>query len=158
MPRAKKTAKAKEFFIKGKQDITDPDAPVISDEFVDIRGGNEYRGQTIEVRSDTHLEDDRGVGDPIYLKGFLFALNPEEFNKREYSAQEVFDMFSRGIESMLWTDGLSVDKDLAPTVTYKNQRTHVLITVWAKPRHAILDKTKTLSEIARETRTNSNQV
>lgn len=150
----------KRYFIKDKEVITDPDAPVISNEFADFREEGVYQGQTIEVQSDTKLEEDHGTGEPYILRTFTFALSPELVNKGVPDSQDLFNAFSKGIESYLWTDGLIAVKELPPRIVFTKKKTHILIMVWAVPRlgQSVLETPKTLSEIIRESRPNTNSL
>jgi hypothetical protein len=142
----------KKYFIKGKEEITDTDAPVISDEFIDKVDGDEYRGQTIEVQSDTKLEDDLGTGDPIVMRAYEFATDPRllQPNTQFPMAQEFFDSHMKGIAGMLWGDGLTPETEIEPRLIFSKDRRTYLITVWARPQlgQAVLETPKTLSEIA----------
>ncbi len=157
----KSTTKAKKFFIKGKEKVTDLDAPVVSDEFIDKQPEGEYTGQTIEVHSDTKLEDDKGTGDAYILRTYEFGTNPE-FLMKMPDAQTIFDSHMRGISGMLWSDGMTPVTDLEPKIIFSKDRRKYLIMVWAKPSigQTILETTKTLSEYAREShsRNDSNKV
>lgn len=156
----KKKPEQKRYFIKDKEVITDSSAPVISNEFIDTVDGDEYRGQTIEVQSDTKLEADQGEGDPYILRTFNFALDPVLMKERKPNPQELFNAFSRGIEAMLWGDGLTVVSELEPRLIFTKKKTHVLIMVWAKPRmgQSILENPKTLTEIISDSRTNPHKI
>src|SRR3990167_3741927 len=105
----------KEFFIKGKQEITDTNAPVISDEFIDTtREEGDYVGQTIEVHSETKLEQDKGEGGGIAMRTFEFASNPMIFQHGIPDPQAIFNSHLKGIEATLWQDGLEPMTELEP--------------------------------------------
>lgn len=154
----------KEYFIKGKQEITDAAAPVISNEFIDTT--NDYTGQTIEVQSDTKLEEDQGEGGVAAMKAFEFAANPLIFQHGIPSPQDVFNSHIRGIEAMLWQDGLEPVVEMEPRLIFASDRSKYLILVWARPQRGqfmlernMINRAQTLSEIVKnETRSNSDQV
>ncbi len=151
-----------EFYIRGKDEIKNPDAPVISDEFIDTtREEGLYQGQTIEVRSDTKLEEDKGTGDVAILRTFRFTPNPEIFNVRMPSIDEIFASHQNGIMGLLWQDGMTPDKTLEPKFILSPDRSFYLIQVWARPSvgQTVIDETRTLSEIIKnDTRTNTNNL
>lgn len=146
--------KQKEFFIKGKQTITDPDAPVISNEFVDVREDGTYQGQTIEVSSDTKLEQDTGTGEVFIMRTYEFGANPLMFKDGFPHPQELFNSHMKGIAGMLWQDGLSPATELEPRVIYTPDRKKYLIMVWARPSlgQSVIDTPKTLTEIIHDGR------
>lgn len=133
-------------------------APIVGGEFVTKDG--DWQGQTVQVQSDKHLEDDLGTGDPVVLRTYGFGVNLEMFARRTPTFQEVFDSHKRGIAAMLWTDGLTPMEEVEPRIFFNKDRTQYFITVAAKPQvgQAVLDTTRTLSQIAHEGRTNPNQV
>ncbi len=151
----------KKYFIKGKEEITDLNAPVISNEFIDKQPEGDYQGQTIEVRSDTKLEEDLGTGEVAILRTFKFTANPEIFNKGNPSPQEIFESHRRGIEGLLWQDGMTPDKTLESKFILLDDRSAYFIQIWARPQmgQVTLDKTRTLSEIIKnDPRHNTNTV
>lgn len=155
--------KPKQFFIKGKDVITDPNAPVVSNEFVDHFEGNEYRGQTIEVQSDTKLEQDTGTGDAVVLRTYEFGTNPEmlaQLRKKLPHPQEMFNAHVNVISGMLWQDGLAPAEEIEPRLIFSKDRRKYMIIVGARPRlgKTMLEKTRTLTEIINEGRPNSNQI
>lgn len=148
----------KKYFIKGKEEITDLNAPVISNEFIDKQPEGDYQGQTIEVQSDTKLEADLGTGEVAILRTFRFTKNPEIFRTRIPSAQEIFESHKQGILGLLWQDGLTPDMNLE--VKFIPDREFYFIQIWARPQagQVLIEKTKTLSEIINEARPNTNKV
>ncbi len=162
----KKKAEKKEYFIKGKQIITDPSAPVISDEFIDVQPEGEYRGQTIEVQSETKLEDDLGVGSPFVLRSYEFRTDPQLLhdirNKKATfpSNQELFNAHAKGIAGMLWSDGLTPEISLDPVIIFSKDQSTYLIMVWAKPSlgQSVIDTPKTLSQIVHGSRKNRDKI
>lgn len=150
----------KQYFIKGKEEITDDNAPVISNEFVDVQPEGEYRGQTIEVKSDTKLEEDLGTGEAIIFRSFQFASNPEMFKNGRPSERVIFDSCVKGIESTLWVDGLKPAKDIPVNFVFAPDNSSFLINVWARPAmgNTLLEDTQTLTEIIHGRRQNRDEV
>lgn len=156
----KKVAHDKEFFIKGKQEITDPDAPVISNEFIDkSRPEGDYIGQTIEVQSETKLESDRGEGEEMVLRAYEFATDPRLLNDVSSgkipmpSNQELFNASLKGIMGYLWQDGLQPAEEIPPRVIFSKDRSKYIIMVGARAAHGqfFIDKPTTLGEIVKKT-------
>lgn len=153
----------KQFFIKGKDIITDPDAPIVSDEFIDKREDGEYTGQTIEVQSETKLEQDTGTGNAIVLRTYEFRVHPD-YLKPEAKLphpQEIFQSHMKGIAGMLWSDGLTPETGIDPRIIFSRDKKTYLIMVWASPQigQVLTEKPKTLSEIAKnETKSNRDEV
>lgn len=162
---AKKKVESKEFFTE-KQLKEDPklQGPAVKGEFVTDDGA--WQGQTIEVNSDTKLEQDTGEGDPIILRSYVFKANPQTFKdfKDKHGtfppAQAIFSSHQKGIEAMLWQDGLEPAQEIAPRVIIGKKGDEYLIMVGTRVRrgHTLLQKTKTLTEIINDTGTNTNKV
>jgi hypothetical protein len=161
----------KEFFIKGKQEITDANAPIISDEFIDTtREEGDYTGQTIEVHSETKLESDKGEGRGVVMRTFEFAASPIIFQNGTPNPQDIFNSHLKGIEATLWTDGLEPMVELEPRLIFTPTRDKYLILVWARVQKGQLskerevqEKARTLTDIAQEvnennTRQNSDKI
>ena len=156
---AKKTKK--EFFIKGKDVITDQDAPVVSDEFLDKRQPEgDYHGQTIEVKSDTKLEQDTGTGEAMVMRTFQYIANKEMFKNGRPSSQAIFEAHQKDIAGLLWSDGLTPATDVEPTFIFTPDYSKYLIMVWARPSigQTLVDNTKTLTEILNGSSTNRDEV
>lgn len=150
---------AKKYFIAGKEEVTDANAPVISNEFIDTtREEGEYRGQTIEVKSDTKLESDTGVGEAVVLRTYEFAANPEFFKNGLPNSQDVFDSHLKGIMAMLWQDGLQPAHEVEPKLIFSKGGDKYLIMIGARPSvgHSILEKPQTLTEIIHASRKDRN--
>lgn len=166
MPRKKK-AEQKEFYTEqqvAEGKATKQDAPVVGGEFVTEDG--EWQGQSVEVKSETKLEDDRGVGTEVIWRFFEFAANPEAFKEYEKShghmpyAQEIFQSHVKGIEAMLWQDGLRPIEEYPPRLILSKKKDRYLIHVAAEPSrgNVVVEKPKTLSEIANEGRKHTDKV
>lgn len=122
------------------------DAPIVGGEFV-TEDGN-WQGQTVEVKSDTHLEDDHGTGDPVIIRTFQFAANPLAFQQTP-TQQDIFDSHKKGIEALLWQDGLSPAQDIPPRFIVSKGKDKYAIIIAARPSlgQTLIEKTQTLSEI-----------
>lgn len=150
----------KEFFIEGKQEITNPDAPVISNEFVDLtREEGVYHGQDIEVHSETKLEADTGYGQEIVIRTYEFAMNPK-YAGQNVPAQEIFNSHLRGIESLLWQDGMKPYLGIEPRLIFSKDRSKYLIIVGAEAARGqwFNEQPKTLTELINESRTDKDEV
>ena len=156
--------KHKEFFIKGKQEITDTDAPIISDEFIDTtREEGDYIGQTIEVHSDTKLEQDKGEGRGVVMRTFEFAASPIIFQNGNPHPQDIFNSHLKGIEATLWQDGLEPMIELEPRLIFTPDRSKYLILVWARVQKGQVSKemevqkqAQTLTEIVKQNESRPN--
>lgn len=115
---------------------------------------HDYEVKQGEVTSNTHLEDDEGIGDAIIVRSFDFQANPEAFRSRTPSKQELFNAHAKQIEIHLWKDGLQVMPDVKPQLILSKQRNHYRIVVGAEPRKGQFissrdhDKFQTLSQAA----------
>lgn len=167
MPKSKKVKaeKPKEFFIEGLQEITDPNAPVVSNEFIDKVDGNEYVGQTIEVKSDTKLESDLGEGAAVILRTFEFGASPLIFKNGMPHPQDIFNSHLNGIMSILWADGLQPAEEIEPRIIFSKDRTKYLIMIGAKTQRGqlsleknLLEQSQTLSQIVHEGRKHRDSV
>lgn len=156
-----------EYFIKGKDIITDPDAPTIEGEFVDnSRPEGKYQGATLEVHSQTHLESDLGMGKPYIMRTYQFKTDPSllyqvRMGKVTFPThQEIFASHLKGIAGMLWGDGLTPAIEIEPVLTFTPDRASYLIMVWATPSlgQSLLDKPQTLSQIVHGNKQNSDEV
>lgn len=131
-------------------------APIVGGEFVTEDG--DWQGQTVQVQSDKHLEDDLGTGDPVVIRTYGFAVNVEAFSKHTPTSQEIFDGHKKGIAGLLWQDGLTPIEEVEPRVFLSKDKTRYFITVAAKPQlgQSIVDNTQTLSQIANAGSTHRN--
>lgn len=109
-----------------------------------------YEIHSMEAESTTKLEDDTGSGAAIVIRQFKFKANPEIFAHSSPTKQELFNSHLKGIELMLWRDGLSIWPDTEPQVKINAEAGTYEIFVGAKPMkgHILHEQTKTLSEIA----------
>lgn len=111
--------------------------------------GNEYDAETVSAESDTKLEEDKGTGQEIILRFFDFAANPETFKQHKPTAQELFNTHRKGIESLLWTDGLTPYQLIEPRLLFSKDGSQYRFAISCIPSlgNTLIDKTKTLSEL-----------
>lgn len=111
----------------------------------------EWEGEEIGVESDTKIEDDKGTGQEIILRFFDFAANPEVFTMYKPTAQQLFDTHRKGIESLLWTDGLTPYTAIEPRLMFSKDQSSYRFVVSCIPSmgNTLVDKTHTLSELLR---------
>lgn len=149
--RKASTISKEKYFIKGKDEITDS-SPIVSDEFLDKQPEGDYIGQSIQVNSQTRLEDDLGTGQELILRTYEFATDPKYIKEGLPDAQVLFESHMKGIAGMLWSDGFTPVTALQPRIIFTTNKTKYLIMVWATPSlgQVVLEKTQTLSEYARQ--------
>lgn len=110
----------------------------------------DWNVKTVEVTSDTKLEDDKGEGETLTLRFFDFAANPEAFKKHLPTAQELFASHVKQIEVELWKDEWRPAQEVEPRLLLSKDKSHYRIVIAARPARGsfVLDKANTLSEIA----------
>ena len=111
-----------------------------------------WNANKIDAQSDTKLEDDKGTGTPVIIRVFEFAANPEAFKQHKPTKQELFNSHYKGIEVLLWKDGMKVYPEVNPRITINKKKTKYRIFVAATPQkgHLLMEKPKTLAEIAHQ--------
>lgn len=109
----------------------------------------QWEGEEIGVESDTKIESDKGTGQEIILRFFDFAANPQTFRQQQPTEQQLFDSHRKGIESLLWTDGMMPYNIIEPRLLFSKDKTHYRFVVACVPSlgNTLIDKTKTLSEL-----------
>ncbi len=108
-----------------------------------------WEGEEMQVESETKIESDTGTGQPIVLRFFDFGANPEVFKKHKPTAQELFNSHIRGIESLLWRDGLRQFKEVEPRLMFSKDKTRYRFIIACVPSlgNVLVDKTQTLSQL-----------
>lgn len=103
----------------------------------------------VEAKSETHLEDDAGVGDAAIIRMFEFGANPQAFKEHLPTKQELFNHHLKQIEITLWQDGMKIMTDVEPKLNINKAQTKYRIFVGAKPMkgHILSEKPQTLSQI-----------
>lgn len=107
-----------------------------------------YNLESIEVQSDTHLEDDTGEGDAAIVRMFEFGMNPQAFIEHPPTKQELFNSHYKGIELALWKDGMKVIPEVNPKIIVDQKAAKYMIFVGAQPMrgHILTERPKTLAE------------
>ncbi len=114
--------------------------------------GHDHDIQTVEVQSDTKLQDDKGEGGYAIIRKFTFGMNPKAFQEHPPTKQELFNYHLKGIEVMLWRDGWKVFDGSPPQLTLDWKKLQYSIFVAAIPQNkfnTINAKPRTLAEIAK---------
>lgn len=106
--------------------------------------------QSVEVQSDTKLEQDEGVGGAAIIRMFQFGMNLDAFKQHPPTKQELFNSHLKGIELALWKDGMKVMPDIEPKVVVDEKSARYMIFVGAVPMrgHILRERPQTLAEIA----------
>lgn len=109
----------------------------------------EWEGEEVQAQSDTKLEFDQGTGQAIVLRFFDFAVNPETFKQHKPTAQELFNTHMRGIESLLWRDGLKPYDAIDPRFMFSKDKSHYRFIIACVPSlgNVLVDKPQTLSQL-----------
>jgi hypothetical protein len=115
----------------------------------DYVGDIEWEGEELMAQSQTKLEQDIGVGAPVIIRFFEFGTNPQAFRDHTPSAQELFDSHRRGIETLLWTDGLKPLEGIEPRFMFSKDKSHYRFIVTCIPRlgESIIDTPRTLTQL-----------
>ena len=93
--------------------------------------GHEYEASSIETKSERHLEEDVGSGAAAIIRCFTFGINPVAFKEHQPTKQELFNAHIKGIEVMLWRDGMRLMLDVEPRILLE-QKTYKIF-VGARP-------------------------
>lgn len=109
----------------------------------------QWEGEELQTQSKTKLEEDKGVGQEIIIRFFDFAANPEVFKQQKPTAQQLFEAHRKGMEAMLWTDGLTPFHAIEPRLLFSKDKTQYRFVVSCIPSlgNTLIDKTHTLSEL-----------
>lgn len=115
--------------------------------------GHTHEASSVEAQSQTHLEQDKGEGDVAIIRCFTFQMNlenPALFIDRNPSKQDLFNSHLRGIEMMLWKDGMKLLLDVPPRLTFDLQNMQYSIFIAARPMkgYDLQERPQTLTEIA----------
>lgn len=122
-------------------------------------GGTEHLGETqmhgysheiesIEAQSKTTLDADKGIGEAAVIRCFEFKANPEVFEQKVPSKQELFNYHHKGIEIALWRDGLVAMPEVNPRIVITNNKYQIFVGARPMRGQILQDKTQTLTEIA----------
>ena len=114
----------------------------------DENGEFEWEGEDLYAESTTQLSDDKGTGVPVVIRCFDFAANPTEFRRAMPDAQILFDSHRKGMETLLWKDGLVPYTKVEPRlmVAKDGTRYRIVIACVGASSASFIDKAATLSE------------
>lgn len=121
----------------------------------------EWEGEEIGVTSETKLEDDKGTGQEIILRFFDFGANVETFRRYRPTAQELFNSHRKGIEALLWRDGMKPFDGVEPRLLFSKDKTSYRFVIACTPSsgNTLIDKTNTLSQLlTHDTSANTNKI
>ncbi len=109
-----------------------------------------YDLSNVAVESKTNLEQDEGYGQATVIRCFEFGINPEAFQQHMPTEQELFNYHHKGIEVMLWRDGLAIIPEINPRLAINKAKGTYSIFVTAKPArgHMLNERPQTLKDIA----------
>src|SRR5690348_11503484 len=114
----------------------------MANKFKAIEKGVEWEGEEVSAQSETKIESDLGTGTPIVIRFFEFGANPEVFRQHKPTAQELFDSHRKGIESMLWVDGLKPFEGLEPKLVFSKNKESYRFIITCTPINALIDTPK----------------
>jgi hypothetical protein len=119
-----------------------------------------WEGEEVVAQSDTKLEQDTGVGQAVILRFFEFGANPEVFKQHKPTAQELFNSHMRGIEALLWKDGLRRFEGVEPRLMFSRDKSHYRFIIACEPSagNVLTDKPKTLSQLLKNDTTKNTNV
>lgn len=86
-----------------------------------------WEASQIDTESETHLEDDEGYGGVAVVRMFEFSKNPQSFRDHPPTKQELFNSHLKGIEVMLWKDGLQIMPEVEPRVGVGKKKYRIFV-------------------------------
>ena len=108
-----------------------------------------WNSQSIEVESDTKLEHDEGVGSAAIIRCFEFGVNPQAFKEHTPTRQDLFNAHYKGIEVMLWRDGLKVIPEVNPRIVIEKDKYKIFVGAMPMKGHMLKERPQTLAQIAK---------
>lgn len=113
--------------------------------------GNTHDVDSIEVESKTKLESDEGRGRALVMRSFTFKVDRQVFKIANPTKQDIFNSHAKGLEAMLWRDGLVFAQSHEPHILFNKKRSHYTVFVVATPARGqtLLETPKTLGDIIR---------
>lgn len=112
---------------------------------------NQYKHEveSIETQSKTKIEDDTGQGGAAIIRRFTFGMNPIAFKENPPSKQDLFNYHVKGIEVMLWRDGMKIITEVEPRITLDEKTLQYHIFIGAKPQrgYVLTEAPKTLRQV-----------
>ena len=111
--------------------------------------GYEHDVESIETQSKTQLEQDRGEGGAAIIRCFTFGVNPTAFQEARPTQQDLFNAHIKGIEVMLWRDGMTLMVDVQPRILFDQKSMIYKIFVGARPAkgHILKEIPQTLRQV-----------
>lgn len=109
----------------------------------------QWEGEEVTAQSSTKIESDQGTGQAIILRSFQFGTNFEAFKKVRPTAQQLFNSHRRGIEALLWSDGMKPFEEVEPRVIFTKDNKFYRFIIACVPSlgNVLTDKTQTLSQL-----------
>jgi hypothetical protein len=111
-----------------------------------------WEGEEVAVDSGIRLDADTGVGKAIVLRFFDFGSNLEAFKQHKPTAQELFDSHRRGMESLLWKDGLKPYDAIEPRFMFSKDKSHYRFILACIPTlgNVLADTPRTLTQLIKK--------
>ncbi len=108
-----------------------------------------WEGEELQAEATTKIQDDTGMGQAVVIRFFDFSANPETFKVHKPTAQELLNCHLKGMEAILWKDGLKPFTEVLPRLMFSKDKSHYRFVIPCIPMQpqALLTKTNTLSEL-----------
>lgn len=116
---------------------------------IDKKDDVEWEAEEITTHSKTTILDDKGDGQPVILKFFDFAADPVTFKQHKPTAQELFNSHIKGIEVLLWQEGLKPFSEVEPRLMFSKNKMNYRFIIACVPSlgHLFTGQTKTLAQL-----------
>lgn len=111
--------------------------------------GHEHEVSNVETQSSTKIEADMGEGNAAIIRCFTFGINPTAFQASKPSKQDLFNAHIKGIEVMLWRDGMKLMTDVEPRLLLDGDKYQIFVGARPAKGHFLTQTQvpKTLKEI-----------
>lgn len=108
-----------------------------------------WEGEEVQAESQTKITEDTGTGQAIILRFFEFGVNVEAFKARKPTAQELFNSHIKGMQSLLWGDGLAPFEGVEPRLQFSKDKKRYRFIIACIPSlgNVLTEKPKTLSQL-----------
>lgn len=128
------------------------DAEISSKYAKDLAGDIEWEGEEVTAQSDTKLEQDTGTGSPVVLRFFEFGANPKVFKEHKPTAQELFNSHIKGMEALMWKDGLTRFEGVEPRLMFSKDKKNYRFIIACEPSlgTVLTDKPQTLTQLIKK--------
>lgn len=119
-----------------------------TDKLGEVKFQDKYEVSSIEAQSKTKLQDDPNEGNAVIIRRFEFGINPVAWQQNPPSKQDLFNYHLKGIEMMLWRDGMKIYDEVQPRLVIDPNKMKYFIFVSAKPQkgHILREVPKPLVE------------